>query len=105
MKVTSLFARPEKPIELSMNEILKQIQKGEPIFCGKCRQGLRDSPRKGRLLVCSCIKINTNLIANFRIVENHIEVDMILVPDNEFNPDIHVPISLNKKRMDEWDES
>ena len=100
--MTQLFQRPEKPEVLSQKEIGDKVfQNNLTIFCGKCGLEINKIPFKNRQFrVCSCCSREKIIdsVGVFRIIDNRILLDMVMVTDDQFDPLLHSPPLFNGKR-------
>ncbi len=99
-----IFKRPKVPRELSQKEIAEKIFTEKlNVYCGSCGKILKPGRSERHLARCPCIPDSSKYCASFRIVQDQIFADMILIlNDDEFNPDIHTPMTKNEKRDEQW---
>ena len=94
--MSQIFTRPERPAELSRHDIITEIKKGRPVFCGHCHK--RIEIKNYILKTCPCQSVKINSAGVFRIAQDNIFYDVIVIDDTAFNPHIHIPTKRHKRR-------
>lgn len=100
--MTQLFQRPEKPEVLSQEEISNRVFYNKlTLYCGKCGQKMERSshnPRAYRICPCYPREKIIDSVGVYRIVDNRVLFDMVIVPDDQFDPRLHAPPLSNIKK-------